>query len=200
MPKLKELYPLLPVVNTIEGITLREIEQEGSSQHVHQGYDPHTWMSPMLVKVQAANIRDGLIKIDPEGRSVYEAGYRAFAEDLDALHMHIATVLAPVRGDRFFVYHPSFGYFADEFGLKQIPVETGGKSPSAKQLADVIDEAKRDGVKVIFVQPQFDSKSARTVANAIGGVVVTIDALARDYLTNMEDLARKIEKGLKGER
>ena len=93
-----------------------------------------------------------------------------------------------------YVFHPSYGYFADAYGLRQIAVEMGGKEPGARQLARLIHRAKEDGVRVIFVQPQFSKSSARTIAEAIGGAVVPLDPLARDYLENLERMARDIEK------
>ena len=75
-----------------------------------------------------------------------------------------------------------------------------GKEPSPKQLSQLINRAKRDNVKVIFVQPQYATKEARAVARAIGGAVVPINPLPRDYLKNLEDMANDIERGLRGQR
>ncbi|MBU0719371.1 MAG: zinc ABC transporter substrate-binding protein, partial [Planctomycetes bacterium] len=71
-------------------------------------------------------------------------------------------------------------------------------APTARQLGALIDRAKRSGVKLIFVQPQFDRRYAETVAQAIGGAVVPMDPLAEDYLANLVDLASKIEEALGG--
>ncbi len=95
-----------------------------------------------------------------------------------------------------YVFHPAFGYFADAYGLIQVPIEIEGKEPGARQLSKLIDRAKKDRVKVIFVQPQFSARSAEAVAKAIGGVVVPIDDLGRDYLANLESIAAAIERGL----
>jgi zinc transport system substrate-binding protein len=94
------------------------------------------------------------------------------------------------------VYHPAFGYFADAYGLKQVPVEVEGKEPSARQLAAFIERAKAAGAKVIFVQPQFSTKSAEAVARSIGGAVVPMDPLATDYLANLERTAEKTAEAL----
>ena len=102
-----------------------------------------------------------------------------------------------MKGKPFFVFHPSFGYFADDYGLEQIAVETGGSEPSARQLARLIDQARSSDVRVIFVQPQFSRKSAETVAAEIGGAVIPIDPLARDYIENLEQMARAVEEGLR---
>jgi zinc transport system substrate-binding protein len=94
------------------------------------------------------------------------------------------------------VFHPAFGYFGDAYGLKQVPVEIEGKEPSAQQLAALVRLARERDIKIIFVQPQFSDKSARAVAQAIGGAVLAMDDLGPDYLKNMTDIAEKIEKAL----
>ena len=114
-----------------------------------------------------------------------------------SLDRRIAEILAPVKGKPFFVFHPAFGYFADDYGLKQTAVETGGSEPSARQLAHMIDVAKQKDIRVIFVQPQFSPKSAETIASEISGAVVPIDPLARDYVGNLERMARMVEEGLR---
>ena len=95
------------------------------------------------------------------------------------------------------VYHPAYGYLLEAYGLKQEAVELEGKEPGPRRLAELIDEAKADHIKVIFVQPQFNPASAATVAQAIGGVVVSLDPLAYDYMSNLRALAAKIAKGLR---
>ncbi|MBD3314523.1 MAG: ABC transporter substrate-binding protein, partial [Chitinivibrionales bacterium] len=102
----------------------------------------------------------------------------------------------PLRGRKFFVFHPSFGYFADAYGLKQIAVETGGKEPSARRLANLIDDARQESVKVIFVQPQFSRKAAQAIADAIDGAVVPVDPLAEDYMANLGEIAAKLRAAM----
>ena len=142
-------------------------------------------------------MHEALVRLDPEGREIYGRGYGDLVEDLQSLDRRIARILEPVKGEPFFVFHPSFGYFAEDYGLQQIAVETGGAEPSARQLARLIEEARERGVRVIFVQPQFSQKSAETIASEIGGAVVPIDPLARDYVENLGKMARAVEEGLR---
>ena len=205
------------VVNKIEGAlkhlniqdTRRGIEPRTPATHHehndcghghHQGdaRDPHVWMNPRLAGRQAVTICDELVRLDPDNRDAYEENLQSLLVDLARIDKQIATALAPLRGREFFVFHPAFGYFADAYGLKQVAVEAGGKSPTARQLGALINRAKRSGVKLIFVQPQFDRRYAETVAQAIGGAVVPMDPLAEDYLANLLDLASKIEQALGG--
>ncbi|MDI9570980.1 MAG: zinc ABC transporter substrate-binding protein [Pseudomonadota bacterium] len=161
-----------------------------------QAPDPHIWLDPRLVKIQARNIHAALCRLDPAHRQEYGANLRAFQADLDRVDARIARALAPLKGKRMYVYHPAFGYFAAAYGLIQVPVEWGGREPSARRLASLIAAARRDGVKVIFVQAQFPAKSAAAVARAIGGAVAPIDPLARDYLDNLNRIAAAVEQGL----
>ena len=97
------------------------------------------------------------------------------------------------------VFHPSWGYFARDFGLTQEPVEQLGREPGPKALAALVREAKEDGVKVIFVQPQFSGSQAETIATAIGGQVASLDPLTEDWPAGLLDAAKALRRGLTGE-
>lgn len=203
LPRLRSSFPKLRVVDTRTGVPLRTMtgaeavaecdHGHDHGRHDHQGTpDPHIWLSPRLVKIQAQTICDALADLDPAGAETYRRNLAAFQTDLDRLQDLLEVALAGLKGREVFVFHPAFGYFLDEFGLKQVPVEIEGKEPTARQLATVIERAKAAGVRVIFVQPQFSRKSAEAVAEAIGGVVVPLDPLARDFTANLEEMAAKI--------
>lgn len=173
----------------------------GEEHHHHEGgTDPHIWLNPRLVKVQARTIADALIETDPEGEETYETNLAGFLKDLDELDAHLVEALAPVKAKTFLVFHPAWGYFADAYGLEQEPIEIEGKDPSGQQLARMIELAQNEGVRVIFVQPQFSTTSAERIAEEIGGVVVPIDPLARDYVGNLERVASVIHEGLQGQK
>ncbi|MFH1742105.1 MAG: zinc ABC transporter substrate-binding protein, partial [bacterium] len=106
-------------------------------------------------------------------------------------------LLKPYRGESFYVFHPAFGYFGDAYGLKQEAVELEGKAPTPRQLSTLIKKARTENVRIIFVQPQFDKKSAEAVSNSIDGAVVPMDPLAKDVLKNLEEMAMKVGKALK---
>jgi zinc transport system substrate-binding protein len=158
--------------------------------------DPHVWLSPKLVMVQAVTVYEALSRQDPEGEKQYRENLQELLRDLAGLHARIGLALRPVRGKTLLVFHPAWGYFADAYGLHQQAIEVAGKEPSARDLARVIDAARDGKAKVIFVQAQFSTKSAEVVARAVGAAVVSMDPLARDYLTNMERLARTVAEAL----
>ena len=178
------------------------VQGKGSERHAaadHQGKDPHVWLAPKLAARQAAGIRDAMCETYPAHAEQFRRNAAALTAELGALDAKIAAALAPLKGRTFFVFHPAFGYFAAAYGLGQQAVETGGKSPSLKDIANLIANAKAQHVRVIFVQPQFSTQAATTIADEIGGVVVHIDDLAEDYMTNMQSMAEKVRSALSGE-
>jgi zinc transport system substrate-binding protein len=199
LPKIEKSMPQVRIVDLRQGIPLRDMiaEHAHDKQHNQQGgKDPHLWLAPPLVKQMATTIKDALVEIDPAGRQVYEKNLAAFHRELDSLDTYIRTTLEPVQGTELFVFHPAFGYFAAEYGLRQKPVETGGKEPSARDLADLIQEAREHQPKVFFVQPQYARKSAETLARQIGCAVVPINPLPEDYIKEMRDMCNTIHAGL----
>ncbi|HIJ79054.1 MAG: zinc ABC transporter substrate-binding protein [Desulfobulbaceae bacterium] len=162
----------------------------------HEEDDPHSWLSPILLVPMAENIHQALVNADPQHKADYDANLSRLITEINTLHDRLKRQLAPFKGRSFYVFHPAFGYFAATYGLKQQAVETGGKSPSPRQLAALISQARADGVKIIFTQPQFDKSSAATIARAINGVVTPMDPLAGDVLANLKQIADAIEQAL----
>jgi len=212
LPKVKTLYPRLKVVNTAKDVVYRTLETHAdltapaassssqpapaASQHADEGGgpDPHVWLGLAAVKVQLASIRDALIVLLPAEAASFKANHDAYLREIEAVFGGLAKRLAPLRGDEVFVYHPSFGYFLDNFGLRQVAVEVGGKEPTQKTIALLIEKARKAGAKVIFVQKQFSVAAAKTVAQAIGGVVVEIDPLAPDWLENIKVMGAALQR------
>ena len=212
--KVGSSFKNVEVVDLQQGIKLRAMtEEETEAEEAEHGHgkaeehgheagdmDQHTWLDPQLAKIQAKTIADTLIRIDPSHKDQYEKNLKDFQADLDAIHEQLKKALAPVKGKSFFVFHPAYGYFGDAYGLKQVPVQIGGKEPTARQLARLIELAKEDGVRVIFVQPQFSKKTAEALAKGIGGAVVPLDDLAPDYLKNLQEMAAKLDSALQAQK
>ncbi len=178
-----------------------EHENEGGEGHENGEIilDPHIWLSPQLVMKQAENIVNGLCAVDEAGCSRYKEGYARFLEEIEILHKELQKQLEPHRGSPFMVFHPSWGYFAEAYGLRQIPAEIEGKRPKPAELKDLIQLAQREKIRTIFVQPQFSTQSAKIIAKAIRGKVLFIDPLAQDWTQNLRDSAEKISNALKAE-
>lgn len=203
--KVKDTYPELKIVDQRENVKLLHLSvHDHAHAHNHvdvQGeVDPHIWLDPKRLKVQAQNIARALAGADPGGLEEFNANLVKLAAELEALDRRIERVLAPFRGRALLCYHPAYGYFADSYGLRQVAVEAGGKEPGARQLAKIIEQARKTKARVVFVQPQFSKKSAGLVAKAIGGTVVAMDPLARDVFANLEKMAEAVAESMEKER
>lgn len=197
IPKIESSMKNITVVETQAHVPLRTFSQHlvGNSAPL-RGTDPHIWLAPELVKIQGAAVERALAAADPANAASYAAGLQKLDDQMNALHRRIASTLAGLSRRSFFVFHPAFGYFADEFGLKQVSIEAEGKEPGPKQLAALISEAEKLHVKTIFVEPQFDESRAKVVADSVGASVVQIDPLAEDYVANLESVAGEIKAAL----
>ncbi len=192
--KIAGANPKMLVVHTEKGI-----EKKSMKADKPQGIkDPHIWLSPPLVMIQARNILNALVVIDQANKSVYEAGYKKFIIEIDNLDAELKEIFAEKRkGTEFIVFHPSWGYFARAYGLKQIPVEIEGKDPKPADLQRLVKYAKKIGVKVIFVQPQFSVTNASVIAQAIDGQIAFADPLALNWPDNLRQVATKFKATLR---
>ena len=171
-----------------------EHDHEGHEGHDHSGLDPHVWLSPAHLIEQVNTISSALSELTDSAEEKAQIDERTLQLifDITTTDKELVTALAPMRGETFYVYHGAFGYFAKAYGLVQKSVELNGRSPEPKKLVGLIDQAKKDNVSVIFVQPQFDTSSAIALAEAIGGKVIHIDPLAKNVLENLLNIADKI--------
>ncbi|MBN2122638.1 zinc ABC transporter substrate-binding protein [Candidatus Micrarchaeota archaeon] len=215
------LNPSMKMVDTSENVKVRyfgeneehshggeeghEGEEAHGGEHEEEGFlegllggehdaeiDPHTWLSPMNVKVEVDSVAEALIEMDPANEQEYLENAESYKLELDALHDQIASDLSRIRRDKLMVFHPAWGYFADEFGLEQIAIEQDGKEPTPAQLQELIDIANEESINVIFVQSQFTKDIADSIALEVGALVVSVDPLAEDYTANMENVGRTI--------
>jgi len=197
----------LTVLPCAEGVALRGLaephhhdhgDHDGHDGHAEQGrgsLDPHIWLSPANLRAMAAHVRDGLVAADPDGEATYTAGHLEYVGRIEELDGELKAMLEPHAGRAFLVYHPSWGYFADAYGLRQIAVEEGGRKPGPAGIAAVIDQAREHGIQVVFVAPQFDRTAAETVAAEIGGRVVVADPLAADVPSTLRALGGELAAG-----
>ncbi len=203
MPRFRSTNSEMAVVDTIERIARRPMVAHGDDPgHDHEtprgGADPHVWLAPPLVRLQAQVIRDALITADPDNASDYQAGFHAAAAEINAVDGEILEALADVPAERrhFMVFHPAFGYLAEAYGLEQMTIEIEGKEPGPRELRGVIETAREKGIDVVFVEPQFPQSAARTLADEIGAEVDTLDPLERDWPAGMRGIVRTLEAAL----
>jgi zinc transport system substrate-binding protein len=190
--RLETTRPDLKIVDTREGVTLLG----AVCAHDHEDDDPHIWLDPLRVKIQARTIAASLSELAPQHAPTFTKNLEAFEKDLDILHQRLGEILAPVKGKAIYVYHPAFAYLAETYGFEQRSIETEGKDPGSKRLYELIDEIKRTGVKVIFDQPQFAEGSVKVIAQEAQVQVVVLNDLMEDYIAGMETLAKAIAGSL----
>ena len=204
LKKIAVVNPKMQIINSQNGIT--KIPMETYHQHErkhHKGtynnivHDPHIWLSPNLVKIQARNILNALLVLNQGNKSVYRAGYKKFIAEIESLDVELKKNFTGKKETKFMVFHPSWGYFAREYGLKQIPVEIEGKDPKPADLVRLIKLANTLNIKMIFVQPQFSDASAGVIAQGIGGQIAFADPLALNWADNLRQVSAKFNAALR---
>jgi zinc transport system substrate-binding protein len=211
LPRLQSMHPELKIVHTAKGIKKIPMQgdgkgsrdeghdhgQEHGGSHGHEGLDPHVWLAPDLALIQAQNIYQALAGALPEHKPELQENLIDLQQEILQLHQEILAALQGIRpGSKFMVLHPAWGYFARTYGLIQVPVHVEGKKPKARHLKELIDLAEQEDIRIVFVSPQFSEKSARTIAEAISGEIVSIDPLAWDWKQNMREVAEKFRQAM----
>jgi zinc transport system substrate-binding protein len=207
LDKFTGVNPNLVIVHTDAGIDKIAIadhhddggqpEAELHAEEHHGGPDPHIWLSPVLVKKQAETMKNALAELFPDKTAFFQDNLEAFIKEIDLLDADLRALLRGKEGMRFMVFHPSWGYFARDYGLEQVAVEIAGKEPKPHQLRQLIELAREQNIHVIFVQPQFSTKSAKLLAKEIAGEVIALDSLAEDWLKNMRLVAERLRTTVK---
>ena len=177
-----------------EPVAYNEYDENDKDRSNFKGIDPHIWLSLSNAKIMAENIYEGLVQIDPENQKYYERNLGSYLEELDRLDEEIARIFLEKENKVIMVFHPTWTYFALDYGIKQMPIEEEGKEPTAEGIKNLIDKARKYDIKVIFASPEFSTKSAEAVAREIGGSVVLISSLKKNYVENI----REAEKAFAG--
>ena len=212
LAKIAATHSAMKIVHTEAGIEKMAIQshrehtlgsrKKGGEQENRQPHgfilDPHIWLSPPLVMLQARNILDGLLAVAGTHRAMFEANYRTFIMEIVDLDLELKEIFDSA-GNRseFMVFHPSWAYFASTYGLKQVPIEVEGKEPKPGELQRLIECGKERGIRVVFVQPQFSLKAAQTIAESLGGQIALVDPLAHDWANNLRQVATKFRSALR---
>ena len=180
--------------NDVDWVMDRHHHHEAEASH-HEELDPHIWTSPKQVMKIAQNVRKVLSSIDSSGRDYYSQRFSYFVNRIEKIDTRLARSARrlPKNQKTFVVFHPSFGYLANDYGLTQLSIEINGKEPKPKDLATVIVEAKKHNVHMVFVQPQFSKRSAETIAKQLDAVVMTIDPLDADFVKTLNYFADALD-------
>lgn len=194
LDKLLGVNPSLPVIDGAAGIELigeahDEDEPPEDELHHHTGTDPHVWLSPMNAKRMVENLAAGLAEVDPDNSGKYRANADAYITELDGLDAYVRKRFEGKTDRTFLTYHPSFSYLAREYGLDQVGIEHEGKEPTPQTLRQAIEDAREHDLAFVFVNPQFSTRHAETVARELDATTRPLDPLPRAYVTDMQILA-----------
>lgn len=187
--KIEQANRNMKVVNLSEGLDLISDEYLPSGEKSSTGgINPHTWLSPTLVKQMAGRIAEELTLLNPEKKQEYEKNLSQFIEKIDELDAEIRTALEPYEGRQIILFHPSLSYFAREYGLVQYSLEPGGKEPTPHRMAELVDFAKKENIRVIYIQSDLDRSQASVFAEEIDGEIVEMWPLNPEWFDNLREI------------
>ncbi len=190
LSKFKDLNPNLIFADLSKGIERIPMQEKSSAKAT--SLDPHIWIAPSNVKIIAKNILETLIASDPKHEQEYKNNYQKFVAKIDQTDKRISQILKSSKGGTFMVFHPSWGYFAKEYNLRQLPVQIAGKNPKPKDLISLIKQAREAKVKAVFTQPETPDNMVKVLADELKVPVVKISPMAPDWSANLLKLAHAI--------
>ncbi|MFA6371527.1 MAG: zinc ABC transporter substrate-binding protein [Methanothrix sp.] len=188
MDKLLQANKMMVVVDSSQGIALLQ-ESEGE-------IEPHVWISLRNAAMQVNNICSGLIAVDPANRDYYIKNRDDYLQKLQSLDEELNRTFAGKESRIFIVHHPAWTYFARDYNLRQVPLMENEKEPGPKYLGEVIELARKNNITTVFVEPEYNPKTAEVIAREMNASIVTLDPLAKNYLENLAYAGREIAKSL----
>lgn len=194
VPKIQSLNKNLKIIDLSKGVNLIKCSEEEEHEKHAGGIDPHIWLSPKEVKTQAKNILDAITAANITDSSFYIANYKEFIREIDSVDIKINFMLEGLKSRKFIIYHPSLSYFSRDYNLGQYSIEIEGKSPSPQEIKEMIDMAKRESIRKIFVQVQFDTHVAGMISKETGAAIIEFDPLASDWKENLLKFASCLTK------
>jgi zinc transport system substrate-binding protein len=171
-------------------------DHEGPHNH-SEGADPHYWVSPKCAAQMAESVRDFLKELNPSGSERYHGNCNLLLEKINELDRKAEEYFSGYSGSSFMIYHPNLAYLARDYGLKEIAVESEGKEPSPSGMKELIDLARKENLKTIFVQREYDRRNALAIAAETGASIVIIDPLSADWYQSTSDILEALHKSLK---
>ena len=170
---------------------------EGSCSHSHHdhahhhGVDPHIWTSPRELKAMAANAHAAIRGLYPDSVK-YTKAYDRLAAELDALDEECRTTIESSGTKAFTIYHPALTYYARAYAIEQIAIESEGKEPSAKHIANIIEQSKAKGVRTLLYQVEYPRSTVEVVAKDMGIAPKEINPLSGNPVEFIRDVTNAI--------
>ncbi|MEL7645109.1 MAG: zinc ABC transporter substrate-binding protein [Anaerolineaceae bacterium] len=198
LPRFTAANPNMEIIDSAAGVERLTIAPSPGENSQEVENDPHIWFSPARVRIVSRNIANALEAADPTHAQSYRANLDAWLKEIDAVDADARAALADIRRSVILVIHPAWGYFAQEYGLTMLSVESHGQEPGPEELGAVLSLARENGVTTVFVQKGISQKLAQSIAAQLDGAqVVELDPMAADWSANMRLLAAEFAKALK---
>lgn len=193
LPRFKGVNSKVKILALDSGIQFESLDDH---HHESEALDPHLWVSLKNVQIILKNMLAVLTQYDPQGKAFYVENFNMYMKELVSLSDSIESLSKklPEEKKTFMVFHPSFGYFARDYGFKQLCIEANGKEPKPKDLQHLIQEAKKSKIQSIFIMPNFSKRSAETIAKSLNANVVTVNPLAYDFEKAIKILVETLSK------
>lgn len=192
LPKVSELNRKLKIIDV-----QKEVAKTYPPRYfAPDDQDPHIWLSPKRAIAMVQLTARELGSLDPDHRQTFEQNAKRFIGQIEAVDREIRTALKPMANRTVIVFHPAFGYFADEYNLTMVALEEEGKEADPRRMREMIDMARKKGIKIIFYQEDIDSRQSRTFAEELGGKAEKVSPMATDYVENLKRMARTFAAGL----
>ncbi len=200
MDRFEEMNPKMKVKDSSKGVEFigsacNHQSHDHSHSHDH-GVDPHTWTSPKTMYKIIQNTKEILLEHFPEKEELIKTNSQKLLAELEQLDNLYQTKLSDFKNKSFLIFHPAYTYLADDYGLKQISIENEGKEPGVQWIAETIAQAKKDNIKAIFIQEEFDQKSAELIAKELNIPIIKVHPLSEEFTLEMEELLKKLTKVL----
>ncbi len=183
------------VINLSRGIELIA----GSCTHTHDhhahahGVDPHIWTSPKELLQISRNSYDAISKKYPDSLK-YKRAYELLAKELQALDAECQNAIAQSGVTSIYIYHPALTYYARAYGIEQVAIESEGKEPSAKRLAEMIERGRKERVRSILYQREYPVSCVEIIAHDLGAEAIEIDPLDSDVISQIKSVTTIITK------
>lgn len=161
-----------------------------------EGADPHYWVSPKCAMIMASSVMEFLCVLNPSKKQKYETNYQTLLSKIQEADKKARELFSGLQNRSFMIFHPNLGYLARDYGLEEISVEYEGKEPPPSRMKDLIDRARKDRLKTIFVQREYDTKNAKAIAREIGGEIKIIDPLSEDWYKATMDIIDALHNSL----
>jgi zinc transport system substrate-binding protein len=185
MDKIKSINPNMLIVNCSQGIDLIPNTAENESDES----DPHVWTDPKNAKVMVENIYQGLVQVDPTDKEYFQKNRDHYMQQLDELDKNTTETFKGKQNTSILIYHPAFGYYCKDYNLTQVAVELNDEEPSPQRIAYLIDIARNDNIKTMFIEPQYNIQQMQSIASQVNAKVLTVNDLDENYLQNMKNVA-----------